>query len=704
MRIKNSTFKTADIIIKEKTSLINGINKYENEKNCPLIINTIDVSNLSLLVEVNEPTILYFDENYLEKINLSYQIDKLSKESSYIALSFSFNDVSKFNINISDILNTTISNSTTIFLDPDSLFNIKGDKLKISIEQIENKYPCLLTFQIIAPKQVYTLQRDYINKGFIDTNHEYLYYYMEVFEEEGEIMLNNKRQNGELYGIIKKKEGIINPYNKSEYIQNEKYKLSNQLIFNKHTQKLSFNSGHTKNCTKGCYLFLTYYNKNDKNDKSQSQIIGYEYTLLVRIWDVDDYRPQIINIPFNEYIFGTFEDNSFISHYYSFFIPKGTKELIMQIESKYVEGFFGEGRKKLITYKKNISNLNLTDEKMIIKFTKDDIRDYIGKEISLAFRSRNFFENIFSFYDFRILILKENDNYLIYPLDTNIENICLPEKDKYQSKTNKDSYYCYVLLNNKFKEFYFNFSVSTSNQNDNYNISIYNNYINAKSFISDSINFYGDLQSILFKFEFEDNKTKIILSTFSNDKDLNYPQTYSPQIYRLYNTSKVFIFNLTNRNCFLNFKLIKGRGNIIFDNYPTIEINENYFEKLITIPFSEVKNITFQSEEDFNFYLKLEYESQQFEKKEINYDESMNELLLNKSFPLFYYIKYNNQYNIDINFRIKNIKDINAKTDITIEGYMLSQTNLSRILNGDLIELKESIAGQYDKFSKNGLL
>ena len=33
---------------------------------------------------------------------------------------------------------------------------------------------------------------------------------------------------------------------------------------------------------------------------------------------------------------------------------------------------------------------------------------------------------------------------------------------------------------------------------------------------------------------------KFFLSTFSNDKDLNYPQIYSPKIYRLFNTSKVF--------------------------------------------------------------------------------------------------------------------------------------------------------------------
>jgi len=691
--IKQYKYQTINIFIKEKVNLINGINKYKNIKNCPLIINTIDVKDvnyLSLSLEKNEPTILYFDEIF-KIFNLDFQI----KKDGFIALSFSFNNVSEFNINISDILNTTISNSTTIYLDNDTLNTIE-ENINIRIEHIGSN-PCLLTFQIIEPESICILQRDFINKGFIDRKNTSLYYFMEVFEEEGEIMLNNKRQSGKLYGKIKKKVGI-NPYNINEYIQNEE---DNQLEFNEHTQKLSFNSRHTKNCTKGCYLFLTYYNKIENHTEP---IIGYEYTLLARIWDVEDFGPQIINIPFNEYIFGTFEENSFISHYYSVFIPQGIKQIIMQIDSNYVEGFFGEGKKKLITFRKELTSLNLTDDKMIIKFSEDKLKSFIGKEITFAFRSRNFFENTFSFYDFRLLILKENDTNLIYPLDTNIENICLPEKDN-----NTDSYYyCYALLCNNYKEFNIKFSVSTSNLNDNYKIYVYKNYTEEgknynKFFISDD-DYTENLTSILFKFEFEDNNPKIILSTFSNDKYLNYPQIYSPQIHGLNNTSKVFNYKLNKGNCLLIFKLIYGRGNIIFDKYPSIEINENYKEKLITISFSEVKNIEFKSKENFIFYTKLECESQQFEKKEINYDESMNEILLNTNFPLFYYIKYNNQSNIDINFRIINIKDRNATTDITIDGYMLSQTNLKRVLEGDFIQLKESITGQYDKIFKNGLL
>jgi hypothetical protein len=125
MRIKNNSFQTAEINIKEKAHLINDINKYENKKNCPLTINTIDVGNLSLFVEENEPTILYFDENYLKKIKLSYHIEEITKIISYITLSFSFNNVSNFNIIIGDIINTNISNSTIIYLDQDLLAKIK---------------------------------------------------------------------------------------------------------------------------------------------------------------------------------------------------------------------------------------------------------------------------------------------------------------------------------------------------------------------------------------------------------------------------------------------------------------------------------------------------------------------------------------------------------------------------------------------------
>jgi len=699
--IKNDSINYSNIIMKEKVYLINGIIKYKNKKNCPLIINTIDKKNLSLLVEENEPTILFFGKVFdnkqvkegLKIINLSYRV---SKTDSFLALSFSFNEISNFNIYITDIINTTISNSTTIFLNSDSLKKIQ-DNLYIRIEQIENSNPCSLTFQIIKSESIYILQRNNINKGFITSNSYRQYYYMEIFEEEGEIMLHSKRNNGKLFGLIKPKENAKYPFNISEYLTEDK---DNQLEFNEHTQKLSFNSGHTKRCKKGCYLFLTYKNENIGN---ANPIIGYEYTLLARIWDVDDFSPQIINIPFNEYIFGTFEDNSFLNHYYALFIPKGIEQMIIQIESNYIEGFIGDGKKKLITFKNTENNLNLTNGETIIKFEKNKLKDFINKDMSFAFRAKNFFEDTFSFYHFRILILKENDTKLIYPLDSNIGNICLPEKDK-----NKGNYYCYALLSNYYNEFNLNFSISTSNQKDNYNIIAYKNNLKeettfTKLYISE-LGKEKDLKSILFKFEFENNQTKTILSMFTIDKDISSPKFYSSQIYKLFNSSKKLNFNFNYDNCLLIFKFINGSGTISFDEYQKIEANSNYFGKSITIPFSKVKNITFKSEKLFIYHLDLKYVRSKSDTRELIIDESLNEILLDTQFPIYYYLKIGNQDNIDINFRITNIKDVNTTNNILINGYVINNEDLERKLNGEFIELTESIKGQYDQIFKNGIL
>ena len=192
------------------------------------------------------------------------------------------------------------------------------------------------------------------------------------------------------------------------------------------------------------------------------------------------------------------------------------------------------------------------------------------------------------------------------------------------------------MLSNNYNEFNNKFTVSISNQNDNCNISVYEDCIKEKNistkyYISEATK-VKNLKSILFKFEFEDNKPKNILSTFSNENNLNYPQIYSPKLYRLFNTSKVFKYNLNNGKCFLIFKLIYGSGIIFFDNYPTIDINENFIGKPITIHFSEIQNIYFKNnkEENFIFYIKLNYVNQKSNIKEINYDESMNDLFFNQ--------------------------------------------------------------------------
>ena len=74
--------------------------------------------------------------------------------------------------------------------------------------------------------------------------------------------------------------------------------------------------------------------------------------------------------------------------------------MIIQIESNFIEGFFGDGKKKLITFKNTENNLNLTNEEKTIKFTNDTLKDFYNKEMSFAFRAKKFFRRHFFFLPF----------------------------------------------------------------------------------------------------------------------------------------------------------------------------------------------------------------------------------------------------------------------------------------------------------------
>ena len=70
IKIKNKSFNTTELLPVPKTYLINDIPKYECKRICPLVINTIEIKKCTILVEVNEPTFLYFYEEF--KINYSF--------------------------------------------------------------------------------------------------------------------------------------------------------------------------------------------------------------------------------------------------------------------------------------------------------------------------------------------------------------------------------------------------------------------------------------------------------------------------------------------------------------------------------------------------------------------------------------------------------------------------------------------------------
>jgi len=80
-------------------------------------------------------------------------------------------------------------------------------------------------------------------------------------------------------------------------------------------------------------------------------------------------------------------------------------------------------------------------------------------DLSLLFFSLDFFDQIFSYYYFRVLFIKNDENSKYLPIDSNLGNLCLPDFD---STTNLS--YCYLILKNKYNELNSTkFAISTEN-------------------------------------------------------------------------------------------------------------------------------------------------------------------------------------------------------------------------------------------------
>ena len=88
--------------------------QYINYRICPVVINSYYIVESKLNIKGEESMALSFIEN-LSSIELSYKIINLN-EDSFIILLFIFDENLIFNIDIKNISNRTISNSSNIFI------------------------------------------------------------------------------------------------------------------------------------------------------------------------------------------------------------------------------------------------------------------------------------------------------------------------------------------------------------------------------------------------------------------------------------------------------------------------------------------------------------------------------------------------------------------------------------------------------------
>ena len=716
-----------NITIKTLLDVIDGQYK-ENyqEKFCPISINSflINDKNPQIRIENKEDNIFYLDNSKYDLLNISYKIKEVSIDS-FATLSFQFNQKSHFFINITyindknKINNKTknIENSTNIFLnsefllyDKDAKDNngiIEGGTVIIEINHLDNKN-INMHFRIIEKNTISLLEKDALTFGFLTSKTTYQYYYTQVFKgEEGELMLHNKLLYGILYGKIIQKNYITEDdlkYNISIY---PKQNSDSNLSYNQHLLKLNFSYMDTSKCFNGCYLLITYEQKMSEEDYP---LIGYEYTILSRFWNYTDYISKIVDIPYNEYLLGSFEKGSITHHYYSLSIPDDAEEIIIQIKGNYLDGFYGEGRVKINT-RKNVSNIHYLkiinpQEVLTLNITELNFTENI---ISFAFRPKDYYEDIFSFYYFRVLYTKK-DETLYFPIDSYIGNLCKPKFDK-----NIKLYYCNLIFKNDFNELSTKFALTSTTQNEYFKI-ISQKFPNDGSsenifeflFINTELN--KEIDFYLFKFEFSNDKIKNIKSSFSDKIFELYPQIYTLQMFYVTNSTKINYFQLVN-NYTLKYQYVngyEGKVNLSLLNFQTFSSSRNFKGKPLVFPlYSERSNVTcYSSKEHYIYFLELEYNMRNKGVEEIKSGETISNFIKGGYFPLYYYLKVNNEnyINVDINIRLNSYNDSVLHNNFEIKGYVFNEEIIKRKINGEYINLIDPIKGNYSDTFKVGLL
>ena len=739
-KIENEIAQNVNFKLKVLKNVLDDNNK---NREFHLIINTLVKNNTLYELNINdkESFILNFNNN-LNEVKLIYN---LSHSGTYpIILSSFIKERVNFEIKVSNgeqELNRIVNYNDKFLIENNFFSNSDSDNIYISIKKIEEKDAVIIAKIIENPLIPNYLQKNFLNLGFIPNYATYQYYYMEVFKgEEGEIILNNKKYAGSLISKIIPKKNINEDdiiMNKVTFPDETEKSLSktnkNYLVYNEHFQKLNFNSSQTNDCDDGCYILITYYS-HLLNSKNKTQyIIGTEFTLLTRVWDEEEYKSQIINIPLNEYIFGDFENvkRSINNHYYTVFIPENTTNISIEMHTNnyYIFAYAKEGIIKINVLKPTQNSFLLIDipesKHMIINLNHSELGmdSFKQRYISFAFSSHDFLEDLN--YYFRIIQENSTNKQTIYPLDTNKVNLC-------QTNKNNDIYSCFFLINNEFKEISSRFilygygekSISYTywslKREDIYNLDLNNitNEIEGTEW-RDFLDIIYQTKSDYVLVRLESLSSEILKVSTNFDNNLRHPpilQVYSEQLFYLttdYNRSYYFNFDLyDNYRIFINNTAGRGemyfKDYITYNKYKTIISGKNVLSFVIS---KKTGSIHFHSIKNLVFNIKISPEIPNNILYELEIDNRYIHSDIDYELPIGYYIKDIKNEGVYINFYFKfnnSIIDNNYQDyKLKIRGYVIDYEDTKLITKMEYLIYKFTdfeIEGIFDESTNGGVI
>ena len=710
--------------------LIYSLNENKKNRTYHLVINSFEKKEELILGE-KAPNLLYFNQN-LNEIKLKYE---LNTNSIYpVVFSFFIKEKVKFKVTVhnekKDLFSKVIAYTDKILINP-NYFQQFSSYIYFTIRNIEGKDAVMITNIIGNHLTPIYFQNNILNVGFIPTNVSYQYYYMEVFKgEEGEIILNNKKYNGILISkIIPKKDNnyqVIDYYpkenEKKNFINNNEY-----LIYNEYSQKLNFDSSQTDICDNGCYLLISYFS-NDLNDQTKIEnVYGTEFTLLGRIWDEDEFSPQIISIPLNEYIFGSFGFHYTNNiNYFTIFITENTRKLQFEIQGNnlnYINGYAKKGIVKINNFIKNIEdryvfNFYNLEGKMIINLNSQyfNLSNFKNQYISFTFIT--YYPNSYSNYYFRILEKKSIINFVLYTLDSNKNNLC-------ETSIINGTDSCFFLIKNDFKELSDSFIIYGYGQetvkytawahytNDYYSIDLYN----CKSEFEKKENRtylridWKNPSFIIVKIDSPKSDILSVITNFHNNI-ISYPsiQLYSYQIFFI-DTNKTQIFPL-NFDLFPLYRIVinntVGKTELCYYNNCMNNKYKTIFSEKKILSFIVSNNITMNVIKNLVLNIKIDYQIGNYNIKELYFDYDYQDDIY-YGMPIAYYLKEIEYGGADINlyFNFNTNIDFLYENDITIIGCIVDYQYIKYLIDNNYLYCPNNdilIYGKYDERTNNGLI
>jgi len=707
--------------------LINLIKEEINNITYPLIINSVKISNNSqipeLILNEKEP-VLFFFKDKITNLRLIYNHNK---SENPIIISFFIKEKARFRIECNDgkeKINKIIYYKETLLIKPNS----SNTQYNILITRIDQVNSTMIIKISGNNSSSFYLQNNILNLGLIPKNELCQYYYMKIYKgQEGEIILNNKRLNGVLISkIINKNDADIIPNSELFPECNKNINLPKEYLqYDEYNKILSFNSSNTKECEVNCYLLITYYSE----QHNYLNITGNEYTLLTRVWDEEDFISQVVNIPLNEFIFGLIDDKTINVHYYCVYIPEETDNITVEIFGENIISYAKKGIKKINVFKTTENTIQLNkklEEKLIINLNKKDLglNSFKGQYISLAFKRVNN-ENKFSYYHFRIL-QPNNNNIIIYPVDTNKDGLC-------ETKKIDGNNSCFFLLKNEYQELSNNIvffgqgqdEVSSViyclNISDDYSIELENLELNKNNERAYGyIKYEGgceDSKFALIKIMSNYYENITFVSNFFHINELNQIfDIYSYQLFFLEDNTKI-TFNI-NQNISNKYRVfinnIGGLGYLKSNDTDENKDNINLEGRKEIYSFSfyneiQIRNISLFSKRNLAFITKMEYQITYdfMDELDCQYNKRVIVNKVNKDkFPIIYYIKDIKYEGMDINIHFTFQNDSVNNNDFIIKGGFIDYHVFNDIENKDDVAhyLHSSFYGIYDPIINTGLI